>query len=187
MKVFFWTGPCLPRLAARALFFSQTEELGLSCQLSARVGELEQVISVKPHADAGSSFLKASWAHVRRPQRPLKPPLTRIEKSGNRAVLRHGTEDGRPLPIPEQVVGAITGRRSGRSQVLNGWHGDPRSWPLEQLFAHSVWACLYTSQTGFCITLAGYPKQGNLREANSRLRSRQQKANLPHCSRGHEL
>jgi hypothetical protein len=63
----------------------------------------------------------------------------------------------------------------------------PEAGTFGQVFVHSVWACLYISQTGFCITLVGYPKQADPLEAKSRLRSRQQKANLPHCSSRREL
>jgi hypothetical protein len=56
-------------------------------------------------------------------KRAHKSPVFRNKKAGNRMVLGHGTEDVRPLPVPEQVVGAIACGRSGRSQQWNRNHG----------------------------------------------------------------
>jgi hypothetical protein len=78
---------CPPSLAAQALFPSQTEVLGLSRHLLTRVGDLEQVEPVKPHTDLGSPVLKAWRVRIRRPQRPLKPPVERFNGRVQREVL----------------------------------------------------------------------------------------------------
>ncbi len=41
-------------------------------------------------------------------------PLLRADKTWDRTVLRHGTEDLGPLLVDEQVIGAVARLRSGR-------------------------------------------------------------------------
>src|SRR5690349_17633119 len=110
----------MPSLAGRVRLLEQTLELWLSGQFRTRIGDLKQVESVEPHTGLRRPVLKTRRAHVQRPQRPLKPPLARVEKPGHWAVLRHGTDEIRPPPVAEQVIGAFPRICSGRSQELTG-------------------------------------------------------------------
>jgi hypothetical protein len=88
-------------------------------------GYLEQIEAVEPHADRGSPTLEASRRWLCCMERPFKRPVFRRKKARHGTVFRHSTKKFRPLPVSEQVIGALACGWAGRNQQRIGHGGYP--------------------------------------------------------------
>jgi hypothetical protein len=83
---------------------------------------VEQVKAIEAYPCVSRLIIEAGWASFQRTQGLLKGPLLGVDKVRDRTVLRHGTDDFRPLFVSEQIVGVIARIRLGCARLLNGFH-----------------------------------------------------------------
>jgi hypothetical protein len=97
----------------------------LSSHSAWRSDYLKQIEAVEPHADRGSPIVEARRRWFRRMERLFKRPVFRSKKAGHGTVFRHSTKELRPLPVAEQVIGALACGWAGRNQQRIGHGGYP--------------------------------------------------------------
>jgi hypothetical protein len=103
----------------------------LSSHSAWRSGYLKQIEAVEPHADRGSPILEARRRWFCCMERPFKRPIFWSKKTGHGTVFRHSAEKLRPLPVSEQVIGALACGWAGINQQRIGHGGYP--WKLALL------------------------------------------------------
>jgi hypothetical protein len=94
-------------------------------------------------------------------ERLFKRPVLRSQKAGHGPVFRHGTEKFGPLPVSEQVIGALAcGGLAETSSGLDIFGDPPGSWRSCQLLVQRDCCKPYKIQMRFCI-ITRYPRGNN--------------------------
>jgi hypothetical protein len=87
---------------------------------------LEQVKAVELNPCRCAPDVKPCRTVLERAERTFVGPLLPSEKTRHRAILWHGAQKLRLLPVPEQVVRAIVQLQPGWRRLIGRMHGGPK-------------------------------------------------------------